>query len=312
MIKHPLEDLIETYLYEKDITTQTREVYQTILKQYIAFIKTNHISHATTQDVEIYLDVIRLKGCSAQWIRLQITVLKGLYHYLSMNQIRLGLDVSYAYDIMESIKNVRIEKRISKPILTPDQSKHLILFLKDHRRCIWHYRDYALIYLMITTGLRSIEARRARVKDLKMIHGVHILYVQGKGRNSSDEFVKISNGLYEAITDYIKKRKDQNPYLFVSRSKRSTKPMDRMTFQGILKRILRDSGLEDTHITAHSLRHTAATLNLKRGGTLEETKRLLRHVNMTNTLIYTHAIESHEDQTISKLEDFILGENHQT
>lgn len=311
-MNHPLEDLIETYLIEKDIAPETREGYQTILKQYVFFLKTNHISYATTSDVETYLDSIRQKGCSTRWIHHQMTVLKGLYHYLSIHQVRLELDLAYAFNIMDPIKNVAIEKKINKPILTKEQAKHLILYLKNNRRCIWHYRDYALIYLMITTGLRSIEVRRARMKDLKMIHGIKILYVQGKGRNSSDEFVKISNGLYQAISDYIHQRKDQNPYLFVSRSKRSKTQMNRITFQGILKRVLRDSGLEHTHITAHSLRHTAATLNLKRGGTLEETKRLLRHVNMTNTLIYTHVIDSNDDQTISKLEDFILGETDQT
>ena len=309
---HPLENLIKIYLFEKDITTGTRELYQTILKQYIAFLRKSQIKFATTKDVETYLNLTRKKGCSTPWIRHQITVLKGLYHYLSIHQDRLALDLTYACNIMEPIKNLRVEKSTTKNILTPEQAKHLILFLKNNRKYIWNYRDYALVYLMITTGLRSIEVRRARVKDLKMIHGIQILYVHGKGRSSSDEFVKISNGLYEAITDYIKKRKDKNPYLFVSRSKSSTKPINRMTIQGILKRIISDSGLEGTHITAHSLRHTAATFNLKRGGTLEETKRLLRHVNMTNTLIYTQSNESHDDQTISKLEDFILSENTQT
>jgi len=104
---------------------------------------------------------------------------------------------------MESIKNVRIEKRIDKPVLTTEQAKHLLLCLKENRKYIWHYRDYALVYLMITTGLRSIETRRAKIKDLKIINGKSVLFVQGKGRSSADEFVKISDGLYEAIKDYF-------------------------------------------------------------------------------------------------------------
>ena len=206
--------------------------------------------------------------------------------------MRLGLQETYTYNIMASIKNERIEKRTTKPILTTQQAKQLILSLKNHRRYSWQYRDYAMIYLMITTGLRSIEVRRARIKDLKKIHGKHILYVQGKGRSSKDEFVHISLGLSEAIYDYLNIRKDQNPHLFASKSRRSIKPLSRTIFISILKRALKDAGLKDLHITAHSLRHTAAILNLKRGGTLEETKRLLRHQNMSNTLIYTHHIDN--------------------
>ena len=308
MIKaHPLENLIEQYLFEKDITIGTRELYQTILKQYLYYLISHQIIYAKTSDVKTYLASIRDRGCSTHWLRHQITVLKGLYQYLSFNQERLDLPNEYAFDIMEPIKNVRIEKRILKPILGVEQAKHLILYLKDNRKYIWHYRDYALIYLMITTGLRSIEARRARIKDLRVIEGKHILYIQGKGRSSADDFVKLSDGLHEAIIDYLLKRKDQNPYLFVSRSKRSKEPLTRTIFISIFKRILRDSGLEDTHITAHSLRHTAATLNLARGGSLEATKRLLRHENMANTLIYARTAGGVDAVTVSLLEDYILG-----
>lgn len=305
---HPLENLIEHYLFEKDITIGTREVYQTILKQYLNYLKENKILYAKTNDVIKFLDGAKNRGCSLRWTHHQITVLKGLYRYLSFNQARLALPVEYIFDIMESIKNVRIEKRIAKPVLTTEQAKHLLLCLKDNRKYIWHYRDYALIYLMITTGLRSVETRRARITDLKIVNDRYVLYVQGKGRSSADEFVKISEGVYEAIKDYLEKRKDKNPYLFVSKSKRSKKQMDRTLFNGIIRRVLKDSGLEDTHITAHSLRHTAATLNLKRGGSLEETKRFLRHTNMENTLIYTQMMDSVMDETVSDLEDFILGD----
>lgn len=306
MIKHPLEDLIENYLFEKDITFETRAFYKSILKQYLNYIKSNQILYATTEDVIKYIDTIRSKGFSSQWIHHQITVVKGLYQYLSLNQARLDLDSVYKFDITESMKNIKIERKLSKSILTAEQAKHLILYLKDHRKYSWHYRDYAIIYVMMMTGLRSIEIRRARIKDLKMMNEKYVLYVHGKGRSLSDEFVNISNRCYEAIMDYLNVRKDKNPYLFVSRSKRSIKPMSHTIFNGIFKRILKDSKLTDTHMTAHLLRHTAASFNLERGGSLESTKKLLRHTQMSNTRIYTHVRDTSFDETVTKLEDFIL------
>ncbi|MDY0138551.1 MAG: tyrosine-type recombinase/integrase [Candidatus Izemoplasmatales bacterium] len=309
---HPLENLITSYLYEKDITKGTSALYEIILKQYLNYLKNHQILYATSQNVKDYLSDIKDKGYSPSWIYNQMVILKGFYQYLSFNQVRLDLEEIYALNITETLKNVHVEKKIKKPILTIKQAKHLILYLKNNRKYSWHYRDYALVFLMITTGLRSIEVRRAKIKDLDVIHGKHILYIQGKGRDSADEFVKISSGLYEAITDYLKIRKDHNPYLFVSKSKSSKKPLDRTAFNGLMKRILRDSGLSDTNITAHSLRHTAATINLKRGGTLEETKRLLRHQEMSNTLIYTQDMDEKLNDTVSNLENYILGdENHQ-
>ncbi len=167
-----------------------------------------------------------------------------------------------------------------------------------------------MVYLMITTGLRSVEIRRARKKDLRVVNNQLILYVQGKGRKSADEFVKISPGVKEAINDYLNKRKDNNPYLFISHSKHSDIPyLSRTFFIGMFKRILKDCGLEDTKITPHSLRHTAATINLLRGGSLEATKRFMRHTNMSTTLIYAHHICRMKDDSENQIENYILGKN---
>ncbi|MDI6452371.1 hypothetical protein [Peloplasma aerotolerans] len=48
MIKiHPLESLIEQYLEEKDISQGTKEVYLTILNQYLSYLK--HIKSSMRQ-----------------------------------------------------------------------------------------------------------------------------------------------------------------------------------------------------------------------------------------------------------------------
>ena len=307
--KHPLENLIIEYLKEKDITRGTFELYNTILKQYVTYLKDHHILYATTRDVIDYLNLKRSKGYSTQWIYHQISAIKGLYQYLRLNQVRLHLEIEYADDITESIRNVHIKKQISKPILTIEEAKQLILRTKKGRRYIWHYRDHAMIYLMITTGLRSVEVRRAKKKDLKVVNHQLILYIQGKGRSSKDEFVNIPLGVKEAIEDYLEKRKDKNPYLFISHSKKTHIPyLSRTFFNQMFKRILKDAQLEHTKITAHSLRHTAATINLLRGGSLEETKRFMRHAHMSATLIYAHHIDRLKDDSEEAVESYILKE----
>jgi len=309
MNNHPLETLFKQYLAEKDITRGTFELYNTVLKQYTLYLKEHQILYAKTNDVIHYLDWKRNQGYSVRWIYHQTSTIKGLYRYLSFNQKRLGLPEEYAFDISEPIKNVRIKNRKSKPILTIEQAKHLILCTKNNRKYIWHYRDHAMVYLMITTGLRSIEIRRARKKDLRVVNNQLILYVQGKGRKSADEFVKIAEGVETAINDYLNKRKDKNPYLFISHSNHSDIPyLSRTFFIGMFKRVLKDSGLEDTKITPHCLRHTAAAMNLLRGGSIEATRALLRHTNIQSTLVYAHHIQRMKDDSEYQIESFILKE----
>lgn len=310
MDNHPLESLVKLYLSEKDIKKGTYELYITILNQYIDYLISHDILHPTTEDVINYIEFKRSQGYSSQWIYHQINTLKGLYQYLSNNQKRLGLLDIYETDITAQIKNEPLKIRLYQNVLTTEQAKQLILNTKDLRKYIWHFRDFAIIYLMITTGLRSIEIRRAKIKDLKTVSNQLVLYVQGKGRTSKDEFVKISKGVKDAIDAYLAKRNDKNPYLFISHSQHTDVPhLSRGFFNEMFKRVLRDAGLSNVKITPHALRHTAATLNLLRGGSLESTKSFMRHKVLSSTLIYAHHTNRMMDDSEEKIENFILASN---
>ena len=65
--------------------------------------------------------------------------------------------------------------------------------------------------------------------------------------------------------------------------------------------------LKSDRLTAHSLRHTAATLNLLNGGTVEETKQLLGHANINTTLIYSHALERAKNDSENRIAKAIFG-----
>ncbi len=146
-----------------------------------------------------------------------MSALRGFYNYLRLNQKRLDLDKVYAYDIMRGIKNERIKPSITKPILTLNQAKHLILHTKKIRKYIWHYRDHAIIYLMLTTGLRGHDIVHVKRRNLKKRKGEYLLYIDEKS------FVKVPPGAFKALTEYLDKRKDDNPYMFIAHKNTSKK-----------------------------------------------------------------------------------------
>ena len=78
----------------------------------------------------------------------------------------------------------------------------------------------------------------------------------------------------------------------------------------MVKRVLKDAGLENTRVTAHALRHTAATLHLLRGESLESTKAFLRHANMASTLIYAHHTKRMTDDSENQIDQFIMQEDN--
>lgn len=313
MSKHPLNHLVKDYLSEKDMTKESYDLYYTILKQYTDFLETNNIEFAKTSDVTKYIKSIKDKGYSVSWTNLQLTAIKGLYRYLSDNQRRYDLPLEYAFDITLSIKNEQSSRENNRPLLTIEQAKQLIIKTKENRRYIWHYRDHAMIYLMLTTGIRGVEVRRLKKKDFSVLNEQLILYVQGKGRDNADEYVKIPSGVEEAINDYLSKREDKSPYIFVSHRKHTDKYMlSRTFFDSMFKRVLRDSGLSDLNLTPHALRHTAATANLLRGESLEQTRKFMRHSQVTSTMIYAHHLKEKNLDSQNELESFILSSNEST
>lgn len=307
---HQLFQLVEDYLTDKDMTKESFDLYQTILKQYTNYLKNNQIEFAKTSDVTKYIKSIKDKGYSVSWINLQLTAIKGLYRYLSDNQRRYDLPLEYAFDITLSIKNEQSSRENNRPLLTIEQAKQLIIKTKENRRYIWHYRDHAMIYLMLTTGIRGVEVRRLKKKDFSVLNEQLILYVQGKGKDNADEYVKLPSGVEEAINDYLSKREDKSPYIFVSHRKHTDKYMlSRTFFDSMFKRVLRDAGLSNLNLTPHALRHTAATANLLRGESLEQTRQFMRHSQVTSTMIYAHHLKEKNLDSQNELESFILSSN---
>ena len=76
----------------------------------------------------------------------------------------------------------------------------------------------------------------------------------------------------------------------------------------IVKNALKAAGLESDRLTAHSLRHTAATLALKNGASLDEVQQLLGHKNINITMVYLHTLERVNNTSSDRITAAIFGE----
>ena len=309
MITHPLEALSEQYLSEKKLAASSLKSYRIAYKHFILYLKAHDTLYPKTSDVIKYRDHKREIGCSTYYIHIHISALKGLYNYLSLNQKRLSLPEVYQYDIMIPIKSERIQKQMVKPVLTIEEARQLILFTKEQRRFIWHYRNHAIISLMLTSGLTVHQVVHAKRADFVVEDGIYVLYIiRRTGQNKTR--VKLSKGTILAINDYLSKRKDDNPHLFCAHKNKPThQPLERMFFYTMFRNVLKETGLEYTEITPHCLRHTAALFNLERGGSIEQTKVLLGHVNIQSTLVYQAYLDRMKNDSEYQIESMLLHED---
>ena len=157
-----------------------------------------------------------------------------------------------------------------------------------------------MILLSLTGGLRIIEMQRANIGDIQTIKGQRVLYIQGKGRDEKDEYIKLIPEVSEALEDYLKERetyKKTDP-LFVGTGRRANG--ERLTIPSIsrmIKNVFKDSGYDCDKLTAHSLRHTSNTLLFKSGADLYQVQQHARHSDPKTTEIYIHAVDREKDRS---------------
>lgn len=147
------------------------------------------------------------------------------------------------------------------------------------------YRDYAILMLFISCGLRVSELVSLNVHDIYEDH----LRVLGKG--NKERVVFFGDGCREAIDDYLAVRNNEKvaekdkDALFISQKN------CRFGVRGVQQMVekkLSLAGLDATRYSPHKLRHTAATLMLKNGVDTRALQEVLGHSNLNTTQIYTH------------------------
>ena len=99
-----------------------------------------------------------------------------------------------------------------------------------------------------------------------------------------------------------------NDPLFISISDRNNgERLTTHSISRIIKNALIKIGLDTDRITPHSLRHFTATINILLGGTLEETRELLRHVNANTTLIYINENKRLSNESETRIENALFN-----
>jgi site-specific recombinase XerD len=296
-----LKLVIDKYLGYLDLKEITVNSYRKILYDYYDFIKGIPTS-ATRSDVLKYKDSLKKRVKSAS-VQKYIVVVRNFYRWFHIE--------GYGQNIAEGIKGAKIEPTFKRQSLTLDEAKKLLLKAKQlSKKDIEGYRNYVLIALIMTTGLRTIEVERADVSDLGVIDGINVLWIMGKGHDDKDAYVKLSKAVHELIEEYLIKRSDDLEPLFLnhSSSHKNTRIKTR-TVREVVKELLRRIGLDSKVYSAHSLRHTSATLLLLNGGTLEETQQMLRHKDISTTQIYNHSLQFRESNATITVSDILFGNN---
>ena len=282
-----------------DVKPKTIETYRRALKQFFLYLNSNEINQPQRDDIIHYRDDIlsKHKTTTAQ------SYINAVKRFFTWTE-QAGL---YP-DITKGVKNAKVERGIyRKDYLTADQLNQ-ILEKMEQDKTAEGLRNVALFRLMVSCALRTIEIERANIEDLRTRGDHTVLYVQGKGKDGKDAHVNVSPKTERALRAYLSTRQDAKGTepLFISTSNRNLNGrMSTRSMRQIIKTAMVEAGFNSETLTAHSLRHTGATLNLQAGADVTEVQQYLRHSDISNTMIYAHMMDMDNNQCSNRIDQLI-------
>jgi site-specific recombinase XerD len=148
-------------------------------------------------------------------------------------------------------------------------------------------RNYALVTLLLESGLRVGELCELRLSDLNLRDRSGQVGVrEGKGRKPRE--VPLNASARRALRLYLASREHLQPEDYVFLSERGGKPLALRTVEATLAHLGRRAHIQRLAVTPHLLRHTFAQRYLKRNpGKLVELAALLGHESLDTTALYT-------------------------
>ena len=277
-------NIFDRFINYLDASPKTVETYKKALRQFFNYIGVHGIRKPQREDVLAFRDDLKASGLKPTTVQNYITATRIFFKWTEQE----GLYPNIA----EHVKGAKLDKNHKKDYLTSRQAKEVLAGVQtDSEEGL---RNYAILSLMVTGGLRTIEVSRADVGDLRTLGENTVLFVQGKGREEKTEYIKISAPVEKAIRSYLKAREnvEEGQPLFTSTSNNSRgKRITTRTVSGVVKTALKNAGYDSARLTAHSLRHTAITLALLAGREITEVQQFARHANLNTTMIYNHALD---------------------
>ena len=254
-----------------------------------------------TEDVEAWRKALEERGFKSATVYARLSRLSSFYEWamrdpqiaglVEKNPVRLARPKAPKAYQTESVKSLD-DEQLSK-LMTQVQERAAAGDVVGKR-------DYALLLLFVTTGMRRQEVVGLRGSDLELRKDDLVIRCRVKGgdyiaRSVEEPLVR------EALLDYLRLCERTNAlsserplWTRHDRAGRPGAPLTSHAFAKNLKRYAREAGIEKVHI--HQTRHTFARVVSEETGSLVETQEALGHKNLATTRAYVRRIAVRRDK----------------
>jgi site-specific recombinase XerD len=187
----------------------------------------------------------------------------------------------------QGIKGIKIEDETTHRTLQTDEAVALLRTVDTSTR--QGKRDYAIVFLLIRTGLRRSECATLRLGDLRQEQGHHIAMVM-HGKGDKRRKIKIPVDVMRAIWDYLEatNRKELEPDepLFIQ-FRKGDHPQKAAISDQVIERVVSEHAQKlGLKLSPHGLRATFVTMALDGGARLHQVQYAVGHADPRTTERY--------------------------
>ncbi len=281
-----INQVIAEWLANIDVMATTRRSYGAKVQLWFRWLHGRGCDPRMPRRVDLlsYKQDLEAQGKTALTVDSYVTAVRLFYKYCKQR--------GYYDSIGDGIRSsVRYKGHRKGRLIAADAARLLDSIDVTTRK---GKRDKLMIALMLLLALRTCEVERINIEDFDRTEdGIPILYIQRKGRHEKVEAMALPDSIVELFTDYIADR-DLKPgkALFVGENRKVPQRLLRTSISQIVHERLAAIGINRPDITAHSLRHTCASMMVEAGADLETVRDMLGHTTTNTTRIYAQEVHA--------------------
>lgn len=274
-----LEEWLAFLTHHRGLSPKSLELYARHVQRFLA-----ELGPAVTPEGLRALDAIRIRTyinrAVAGWSRSESSAVAStirLFLRYAWERGYLARDLSLAVERVPKFKHDRLPRGprwedAQRLLEAPDRATPL------------GRRDYAILQLLLTYGVRAQQVCRLKLDDLDWRHAT-VCFLPLKGGRPVE--VPLLTPFGDAVLAYLREGRPASPNRQVFLSSRPPfRMLTTSAITGLVARAFVRTGVPSPHHGSHALRHAWATRLLAKGQSIKTIADLLGHRSLETTRIY--------------------------
>lgn len=274
------------HLKGKSRSSATILAYGKDIEQLVTYLeglgKTDSIQ-ASLEDLQSFMEGLAKESYTAKSISRKTNSTKTFFKFLKVSGY-------ITEDPAVSLEHPKFENKPPRILIKLEYRA-----LRDASR--GDARIYAIIEVLLQTGIRIGELAQLRVEDVVFGDNATLHVPQFEGSN--ERIIPLNKPAAEAVAKYLEVRpKSPNHALFITKTGR---PLLIRNIRTAIDRYFRIAGIKGAKV--NDLRHTWVAHQLQNGVSLLTVSKLAGHKRLSTTEKYLQFVQNHSSESKVKLEE---------